>query len=116
MVAGEEKQMEKIAEGDLNTTANDPKAGRELQMTNATFNQMLERIRALKIESYERELEKKQTQLQYYRAQIRPHFYLNCLKNIYSLAERREFANIEQSILYLSGYLRYTFQDNADTV
>lgn len=110
------KTMDKIAEGDLNTTANDPQAGRELQMTNATFNQMLGRIRALKIESYERELEKKQTQLQYYRAQIRPHFYLNCLKNIYSLAERREFANIEQSILYLSGYLRYTFQDNADTV
>lgn len=110
------RTMEGISQGQTDLMAEDPKAGREIQVANETFNQMLEKIRALRIESYEQELEKKQTQLQYYRAQIRPHFYLNCLKSIYSLAEKKEFANIEQSILLLSRYLRYTFQDNANTV
>lgn len=77
---------------------------------------MIGRIESLKIEKYEKEIEIKQIQHQYYQVQIRPHFYLNCLKNIYALSEKKEFENLGQSILLLSNYLRYVFQANNATI
>lgn len=108
--------MKHIADGDMNERAMDEEAGQELQLVNHTFNQMIESIQQLKIEKYEQELQMRQIQLQYYRAQIRPHFYLNCLKNLYSLAQQDEMNNIEESILLLSNHLRYCFQWYDETV
>ena len=108
--------METIAEGDMEARAYDPQAGQELQVINTTFNRMLENIQALKIDYYEQELALRQVQLQYYQAQIHPHFYLNCLKNLYSLAQQNETKNMERSIHFLSNHLRYCFQWHAQTV
>lgn len=72
----------------------------------------MERIRQLKITSYEKELEAKHAKLQYLQLQIRPHFYLNCLKNLYALAETKQYHSIQNTILALSGYLRFIFRDN----
>ncbi len=108
--------MERISQGNMDERAFDVGAGEELQQVNATFNQMIEHIQTLKIAQYEQQLELRQVQIQYYQAQIRPHFYLNCLKNLYSLAQQNEMRNIEQSILLLSNHLRYCFQWNTETV
>lgn len=108
--------MQTIARGDLTARAVDANAGHELQLMNQTFNDMIERIHSLKIEQYEKELQLRRAQLQYFQAQIRPHFYLNCLKTIYSMAQQNETANIEQSILLLSNHLRYSFQADSETV
>lgn len=108
--------MGAIAEGDLSARAELLGAGQELRLVNQTFNRMLERIQTLKIQRYEQELNVRQTKLQYYQAQIRPHFYLNCLKNLYSLAQQNEMQNIEESILLLSNHLRYCFQWHTETV
>lgn len=108
--------MHDIAEGDLSARAELLGAGEELRLVNKMFNQMLERIQQLKIERYEQELRIRQTKLSYYQAQIRPHFYLNCLKNLYSLAQQKDMQNIEESILLLSKHLRYCFQWHSETV
>lgn len=88
----------------------------EFQKVNATMNKMLEQIRALKIETYEKQINMQEILLQYYQIQIRPHFFLNCLKNIYGMAEERKYENIQKNILYLSNHLRYILRDSARVV
>lgn len=108
--------MDDIRQGNLQSRVVDPRAGSELSEINDTFNHMMESIRKLKIESYEKELLSRQTQLEYYRLQIRPHFYLNCMKNMYALSVKKDASKLQEYILLTSAYLRHTFQQTNNTV
>ncbi len=81
-----------------------------------TVNTMLDIIRQQKINFYEQTLENQQAQLQYLQLQIRPHFFLNCLNKIYSMASENKYADMQELILNLSTYLRGTFQRSAKFV
>lgn len=72
---------------------------------------MLDQINTLKDEAYQKEMSLKKTQLQYYQLQIKPHFYLNCLKNMYAMTEVGKYEDIKTSIIYLSNHLRYMLKD-----
>ena len=80
-----------------------------------TFNEMLDTLDALKVEAYESQLRAKQSQMDALRLQIRRHFFLNCLKNIYALASSGKTEEVKKSALLLSTHLRYTlnFRSNA---
>ena len=78
----------------------------EYRQMSLTFNEMMEQISDLKIQSYEQQIEALDVELQYLHLQIRPHFYLNCLKILYGLAEMGDYARIQEIILLLSNYLR----------
>lgn len=69
-------------------------------------------IKNLQIEGYEKELEAKRFQLLNLQSQIQPHFYLNCLKNLYALSEKKRYEGIKSTILALSRHLRYVFSVN----
>lgn len=88
----------------------------EFQKVNAVFLHMLERIRKLKIQAYEKELAVSRVTLQYYQIQIKPHFYLNCLKNIYGMAEEQCYDGIQKCVLYLSNHLRYMLKKDSGMV
>lgn len=83
----------------------------EFRTFSHTLNYMLQSIQRLQKESYEQKLDLQQAQLQYLYLQIRPHFYINCLKNIYSLAEQQQYKQIQEATLSLSDYFRYVFRD-----
>ena len=94
-----------------------PYSSKEFAQVNDTFNRMINTITNLKIESYERklaareaELAAEKAELTSLRMQIQPHFYLNCLKNIYGLAQMGSFQEIQDEILLLSKHLRYIFR------
>lgn len=106
------RTIEKLGDGDLYVKMDAPFSIREFERVRIAFNHMVERIRQLKITSYEKELEAKHAKLQYLQLQIRPHFYLNCLKSLYALAEAKQYRSIQNTILALSGYLRFVFRDN----
>lgn len=78
-----------------------------------TVNTMLDSLQKQKIIAYEQKLEIQRAQLQYLQLQIRPHFYLNCLNIIFSLAEERKFKSIQKVVLDLSVYLRGMFRDSS---
>ena len=80
-----------------------------------TFNEMLDTLDSLKVEAYESQLRAKQSQMDALRLQIRRHFFLNCLKNIYALASSGKTEEVKKSALLLSTNLRYTlnFRNNA---
>ena len=108
--------MQSIRKGNLDAQAEQTYATAEFRQVNETFNHMMGEIRSLKIEAYEKELERKQAAFQFLQVQIRPHFYLNCLKNLYGMAQSGRFGEIQKTILLLSSHLRYTFSTMEDTV
>lgn len=90
-------------------------AGRieEFRQVSEAFNAMMEQIKELKIVAYEEKLEGEQAKLQYLQIQIRPHFFLNCLKNLYGLAEAENYKRIQEMLLVLSDYMRSLLQEDA---
>lgn len=75
------------------------------------FDTMMDNITTAQEESRRSQMETIQAKLQYLQLQIRPHFFLNCLKNIYSMADLDKTREIQELVLFLSQYLRYSFQD-----
>ena len=89
---------------------------REANLIAETVNTMLDIIQQQKIDSYERRLEAQHARLQYLQVQIRPHFFLNCLNIIYSMAENQNYSAIQELVLDLSVYLRSTFRNSANLI
>ena len=83
---------------------------REFRMLMSTFNEMIGEIKTLKIKNYETQLQSQKVYLQYLQLQINPHFYLNALNIVYSLAEIGDFKTIQKMILALVKYLRIIFR------
>lgn len=48
--------------------------------------------------------------------QLKPHFYLNCLKTLYGMIQGFKNEKAQQMILRISEYIRYTFRDNSTLV
>ncbi len=70
----------------------------------------------MKIEVYEKELEKQRVQMDYMQLQIKPHFFLNCLNFIYHMAGLKLYPEIRTMAKTTSDYLRYLFRSNLDFV
>lgn len=80
------------------------------------FKQVDDRVSQLKLKAYQNELERQKAQMQYLQLQLRPHFFLNCLKSLYGMAQRKKYEQIQEMILAISNHLRYYFQDNLQLV
>ena len=104
--------MNYIKSGRIDTKMNSEYMIREFQDASITFNEMMGTIKELKIQSYEKERELQKVQLQYLQIQIRPHFFLNCLKNIYGMAQTQKYKEIQDMIVMLSKHSRYMFRNN----
>lgn len=88
----------------------------EIENVRQTVSVMLKEIERYKIRSYEEQLDKQKTQLQYLQLQLAPHFYTNCLKNAYYMLILKEYENVEHFLLCLSTYLRYLLQKDVTLV
>ena len=101
--------IRKIGAGDLEQRINTERYTVEVKEIGDNLNQMTGEVRQLKIKVYEEEIKKKDAQLQFYNVQIRPHFVLNVVNTIYSMASIKEYEGILKTCRYLSGYMRYMF-------
>lgn len=89
---------------------------RELEQASVEFKNLIREIKRLKIEIYEQELDKKKFQITFLQHQIRPHFYLNCLTTISSMAQLGKTKDIQSMVLFTSRYLHYLFQTDKELV
>ncbi|MBQ8640182.1 MAG: histidine kinase [Lachnospiraceae bacterium] len=105
--------MDQIAEGELTVRLDAKTDIIEYDTVNRTFNHMIEQISELKILAYDRLIQAQQAQLQYYQIQIRPHFFLNCMKNLYAMTASGNYQQMQEMILVLSDYLRSVFKEHA---
>ncbi|MFF2014860.1 sensor histidine kinase [Paenibacillus sp. NPDC058177] len=88
----------------------------ELEQANGQFKQLVDQLKKFKIEMYEQELEKQKIRLDYMKMQIKPHFFLNCLTSIYSMAQIQMYEEIEEMSMATSKYFRYIFQSGENFV
>jgi len=86
----------------------------EFMLVKETFDNMSESIKTLKIDVYEQnmqrqaaEIREKNTELQYMKEQIRPHFYINCLNVINNLSIMNKNSQVCEMTAYLSNQMRY---------
>ena len=86
----------------------------ELEYINRKFKILLHRLKDMRIALYEQEITKKQTELELLQEQVRPHFFLNCLSLVHSLADRDGSWEITELLEDLSGYIRYLFGPTAN--
>lgn len=70
----------------------------------------------LKFAMYENEMEKNQIEMDYLQQQIKPHFYLNCMNIIYSMAQFGRMEEIKRFSLEIAEYLRGIFQRSSDKI
>jgi len=83
----------------------------EFDLLNRNFNEMMDSVKDLKINVYEKELERQDIRLQYLSQQIQPHFILNAMNIIYSY-EPEEYELIQKMVLCLSKYFQFIVNAN----
>lgn len=106
--------LQRMKEGEKDYRISHHRYAREFQTINTSFNEMADNIELLKIENYEKELERRKLELRTLQLQIRPHFLLNTFNLVFSLAELHEYRSIQKLALYLSNYFRYIFRSGKE--
>ena len=91
-------------------------SGDEIQELDASFNQMICRIRRLMEDLEERREKERNAQFQALYAQISPHFLSNTLNTIRFLAERQNAGNISELTASLITLLHYSMNNQKDEV
>ncbi len=108
--------MKAFREGNVDARVTSHSPVREMNDTTAAFNSMAGEVVRLKIENYESALLRSRTEMQFYQLQIQPHFLINTLNTIYSLAQVKNYALIQELTLFLVKYYRYTIKATGDFV
>ena len=105
-----EKAIRQVEQGNWDYRITEPGHSTVFDSINQNFNTMVGEIHNLKIDVYEKEIERQKNELEYLHYQIKPHFILNVINTINSMAQIRENGLIQKMTQYLSGYVRYTFR------
>ena len=100
-----------VDDGQLDYRINDKTGAYEFDLVNSNFNSMLDSVQKLKIDVYEKEIEKQDIRLQYLSQQIQPHFILNAMNIIYSY-EPEQYDLIQKMVLCLSKYFQFIVNAN----
>jgi len=108
--------MKRIGEGHMQGIPESGFSTEEFRVVNDNFNYMLSQIRELKIHVYEEQLSKQQAELRQLQTTINPHFYLNSLNIMHSLAAVGDYQLIQEMSRCLADYFRYIFRSGASFV
>lgn len=99
--------MQKVRDGDLTVRLEPRSRFQEFYVMGKCFNEMVTEIDHLKISVYEEQLKKQKAELHFLQLQSSPHYYLNSLNVLYSLAIQQNIPLLKKMILILSKQSRY---------
>lgn len=99
------KQVEYIKLGNFDIQINDA-GGDEIGKLSDAFNRMSKKLKFLIEEVYQKELQKKQAEMNVLQEQINPHFLYNALASISSLALRSNDKNVNEMTSLLGKFYR----------
>lgn len=102
--------MKELRKGNLEVRLEPEKSSSEMELVNVTFNEMARKIKDLKISIYEEKINRQKSELGFLQIQAKPHFFINSLNVIYSLAELKKYETIQEMVYCLSKYYQYTLQ------
>ena len=83
-----------------------PEKVQELGEAGVLLNQLVEQVSELEKTVYEEKIKSQKVQLDFQQIRIRPHFFINCLNVIHSMARVGRTDEIEDLCLCVSSYLR----------
>lgn len=89
---------------------------KEFETVSENFNKMASEIRNLRIESYEKDIQKLEIEKGNLRLQMNPHLLLNSLNIIYSMIQAEKTSTALKYILHLVEYFRYVLRKNEELV
>ena len=92
------------------------KTSYEFQRVNEAFNQMMSQIHKLRIDVYEEQLGKQRAELKLLQLQLNPHFLLNSLNIMHSLAFMRRYELIQELCIIITQYFRYMLRSKVTFV
>lgn len=110
------KDMEQISSGDLGHRLCAMYFLSDINKLALDINTMLDRIQAFRTAEFNSRMDSLHAKLQFLQLQIRPHFLLNCLKNLISLINLHKYDEAKTLSFYLSDYLSYNFSDTRNFV
>ena len=88
----------------------------ELDEAARMLNVLIDEVHALELDNYVQKTKRQEAELGFAQQQIRPHFFINCLNVIYSMAQLNKKQNIQDLCVDISDYMRLLFQANTDLV
>lgn len=101
------KAMEEVEEGNLQVKVEEDGYYQEFRCLNYQFNRMVSEIEKLKIDIYEEQLNRQNSELKFLQLQINPHFFLNALNILYTLALTKQTDKIKDLVAHLMKHSRY---------
>lgn len=107
---------EKIQQGNLMVRPSYECWSQEMLELKETYAMMLNTIMDLKVQHYEKMIQVKDSELKYMHMQLKPHFFLNALSTINSMAYQNKNEEIHDFIQVFSENIRYMFRAGLRTV
>lgn len=105
------RSIDSILEGNTDNRITSIRVFQDIAKIGNGINNMLDSIQQHEAETYSSRLDAVQAKLQFLQLQIRPHFYLNCLKNLNSLILLDKKGEAQTLLIALSDYIAHTFRD-----
>lgn len=100
-----------ISDGNLTYRVHTSDTLYDIEKITDSINDMLQKIQDYKEEGFNSRMDAVQAKMQFLQLQIKPHFYLNCLKSVNALLNLEEYENAQTLVLALSNYITRTFSD-----
>lgn len=88
----------------------------EMAKVDEMFKNAAEQIVNLKVAMYENQMEKQQIEMEYLQKQIKPHFYVNCMNIIYSMAQFGKIEEIKKFSKEIAEYVRGIFRRSNEPI
>lgn len=110
------KGMLKIKKGNWEYRLPETSLSKEFELLNSTFNEMAAEITRLKEDVFVRQLQAQKARLDLLQSQINPHFFMNSLNIVYSLAGLNETKLIRKLVQHIVEFLRFTMQNNREWI
>lgn len=108
--------LKEVQQENLEYRITEPGGSEEFDYLNEMFNDMAGNIHALRVESYEKQIEQMELESEILRLQINPHLLTNSLHIIFSMAGSHKDAEIQKYTQLLINHFRYALKRNRDMV
>lgn len=108
--------MEEIQSGNLDYRIESLNGSQEFDMLSNGLNNMVAQIQNLRIEAYDRIVQRQTDELMRMRAQLRPHFYLNAITTVSNMTYNNQNEDIRTYLSALAKYMRYMLQQQDEHV
>ena len=107
-----EKALNQLENGHREYRIQEDLRSAEFNHVAASFNEMSNQLEYLRIENYEKEIEREKIIRRNIQLQVRPHFILNIFNIIFNMAVLKNFVGIQHVAKFLSQYFREIFESD----